>query len=50
MGNSDEAVVGTVESWSDEDGWGVLRTPAGLRVFCHFSHIAMPGYRSLVPE
>jgi cold shock CspA family protein len=44
-----EAVVGTVESWSDEAGWGVLRTPSGLSVFCHFSQVDDVGYRSLAP-
>jgi cold shock CspA family protein len=42
------AVVGTVESWSEE-GWGALRTPDGLSVFCHFSQVDGIGYRSLVP-
>ena len=37
-------VVGTVERWHDEDGWGVLRTPDGLSVFCHHSHIEVLGY------
>jgi CspA family cold shock protein len=41
------AVVGTVEAWHDEQGWGVLRTPDGLSVFCHFSHIEMDGYAAL---
>jgi cold shock CspA family protein len=30
-------VVGTVQEWYGEEGWGVLRTPDGLSVFCHFS-------------
>jgi CspA family cold shock protein len=44
-----ETVTGTVDSWSYEEGWGVLRTPDGLSVFCHFSNIPGPGYRSLQP-
>lgn len=44
-----DAVVGHVESWSDEAGWGVLRTPDGRSVFCHFSHVDLAGYRSLTP-
>lgn len=40
-------MVGTVEMWHDEDGWGVLRTPDGLAVWCHFSNLLMDGYRSL---
>ena len=43
-----EAVVGTVEVWHAEDGWGVLRTPAGLSVWCHFSHVVADGYRELL--
>jgi CspA family cold shock protein len=43
------AVIGEVASWSDEDGWGVLTTPEGLSVFCHFSQIDQAGYRSLAP-
>jgi CspA family cold shock protein len=41
------AVVGTVEVWHAEDGWGVLRTPGGLSVWCHFSHVIAEGYREL---
>ena len=43
------AVVGTVEVWHAGDGWGVLRAPDGLSVFCHFSHVDAPGYRELHP-
>ena len=39
--------AGTVESWDAEEGWGVLRTPDGLTVFCHYSHIEADGYREL---
>jgi CspA family cold shock protein len=40
-------VVGTVEVWHDEEGWGVLRTPDGLSVFCHFSNVEIEGYAYL---
>lgn len=43
------AVLGTVAVWNDEEGWGVLRTPDGLTVFCHCSHVAMDGFRTLEP-
>ena len=42
-------VVGTVEVWHGEDGWGVLRTPDDVAVWCHFSQVVMDGYRSLEP-
>lgn len=42
-------VVGEVESWNAEVGWGVLRTPDGLSVFCHFSRLDGPGFRMLSP-
>jgi cold shock CspA family protein len=41
-------VVGTVETWHDGEGWGVLRTPDGLSVFCHFSNVEMDGPKALV--
>lgn len=44
-----ELVVGTVRDWYDEDGWGVLLTPDGLTVFCHFSAVAVDGYATLTP-
>jgi cold shock protein len=40
----------TVSVWSEEEGWGVIdspETPGGC--WASFSHIAAPGYRSLVP-
>lgn len=40
-------VVGSVETWHAQDGWGVLRTPAGLSVFCHFSDVDVQGYAKL---
>lgn len=41
-------VVGTVEAWHSEDGWGVLRTSDGLSVFCHFSDVEVQGYAELL--
>lgn len=41
------SVVGVVEVWHSEDGWGVLRTPDGLSVWCHFSQVAVDGYKEL---
>ena len=42
--------VGTVREWHEELGWGVIDspdTPGGC--WAHFSHVAVPGYRSLQP-
>jgi CspA family cold shock protein len=40
--------LGTVNRWSDEDGWGVLTSPeVPGEVFAHFAHIEAEGYRSL---
>ncbi|MBV9485511.1 MAG: cold shock domain-containing protein [Frankiaceae bacterium] len=41
------AVVGTVETWHRDEGWGVLRTPDGLSVFCHFSDVESKGTAEL---
>ena len=43
-------VVGTVKEWNDGQGWGVLLTPDGLRVWCHYSDVRVDGYRTLKPE
>lgn len=48
MRSTHDAVTGVVEVWHSEQGWGVLRTPGGLSVFCHFSHVEMQGYRELI--
>jgi cold shock protein len=41
-------VRGTVKTWHDEDGWGVLVSPeVPGEVFAHFSHIEAEGYRHL---
>ena len=43
-------VRGTVKTWSDEEGWGVLTSPeVPGDVFAHFSSISGSGYRSLIP-
>lgn len=43
-------VQAVVRLWHDVKGWGVLdcaETPGGC--WAHFSHLEMPGYRSLRP-
>ena len=47
MRTSHDPVIGSVAEWSDEEGWGVLLTPDGLRVLCHFSQVDGEGYRTL---
>jgi cold shock protein len=45
-----EPVAGVVSTWHDEEGWGVLaseHTPGGC--WCHFSALAMEGFRTLSP-
>ena len=44
------SISGVVQSWNNEQGWGVIEspeTPGGC--WCHFSHLAMDGYRALEP-
>jgi CspA family cold shock protein len=39
---------GTVKSWNDDEGWGVLVSPeAASEIWAHFSHIEADGYRTL---
>ncbi|MFC0532553.1 cold-shock protein [Phytohabitans kaempferiae] len=41
-------VDGVVREWRPDEGWGIIdspETPGGC--WAHFSHIQMPGYRSL---
>lgn len=39
---------GEVRTWHDEEGWGVVDSPATPGgCWTHFSHVALPGYRSL---
>lgn len=41
---------GTVESWNDEEGWGVLVSPeVDGGIWAHFSAIDADGYRRLEP-
>ena len=45
-----EPVAGVVSTWNDDEGWGVLasaHTPGGC--WCHFSALAMAGFRTLTP-
>jgi len=44
-----EPVVGTVQEWNDVDGWGVLLTPTGLTVWCHYSQLKLAGHQALIP-
>lgn len=42
--------MGTVRSWSDDEGWGVVdspETPGGC--WAHFSTVELPGFRRLHP-
>ena len=41
-------VPGTVKTWNDDEGWGVLVSPevAG-EVWASFAHLEAEGYRSL---
>lgn len=44
------AVDAVVREWHSDQGWGVIdtsETPGGCWV--HFSHVAVAGYRELVP-
>jgi CspA family cold shock protein len=44
------ATIGTVRSWYDAEGWGVVdspETPGGC--WTHFSHLAEAGLRALQP-
>lgn len=42
-------MIGVVDSWNAEQGWGILRTPDDWTVFCHFSVVQGTGYRELQP-
>jgi CspA family cold shock protein len=44
-----DEVTGVVTEWNSEEGWGVLRSPDGLDVWCHYSSVEMPGYVELTP-
>ncbi len=41
-------VDGTVKSWDEDEGWGVVISPdVPGEVFAHFSNIVGDGYRAL---
>jgi CspA family cold shock protein len=41
-------VDGTVKSWDEDEGWGVLTSPdVPGEIFAHFSCIVGDGYRAL---
>ena len=41
-------VDGTVKSWDEDEGWGVLTSPdVPGELFAHFSQIEGDGYRAL---
>jgi CspA family cold shock protein len=41
-------VAGVVREWHDEEGWGVVDSPATPGgCWTHFSAVAVPGYRAL---
>ncbi len=43
-----QIVDGVCVWWSDDDGWGALRSDElESEVFAHFSAVNMPGYHSL---
>jgi cold shock CspA family protein len=43
-------VKGTVVRWNDDEGWGVLASPAvSGKVWAHFSNIVGTGYKTLHP-
>jgi CspA family cold shock protein len=43
-----QIVDGVCVRWSDDDGWGALRSDVlESEVFAHFSTVNVPGYRSL---
>ena len=50
MGETHEDAEGTVRSWNDEEGWGVLdspQTPGGC--FAIFGAVEVAGFRKLTP-
>lgn len=41
---------GIVHLWNDEEGWGVIHSPATPGgCWAHFSCVSVPGYRTLTP-
>jgi cold shock protein len=45
-----QVVEGVCVRWSDDEGWGVLRSDdVGSDAFAHFSDLTMDGYHTLEP-
>jgi CspA family cold shock protein len=46
-----ETVRGRVETWHDDEGWGVIASDEiPGTVWAHFSSVEMPGYRKLAQD
>lgn len=43
-------VVGTVKWFNADKGYGFITQPEGDDVFCHYSAIEMPGFKTLKEE
>jgi len=42
--------LGTVKSWNDDEGWGVLTSPElDEDVWAHFAYVEAEGFRELGP-
>ncbi len=42
-----QRLEGTVKWFSEQKGYGFITQPDGEDVFCHFSAIQMPGFKTL---
>lgn len=42
-----DKVVGTVKWFNADKGYGFITQPEGDDVFCHYSAIEMPGFKTL---